>query len=567
MKILYLLDCTGDAGGGAERLAVSVLTHLDPQVYDRYLCLSRSSEGLLVEQAKAAGVKVFQLKRRSRYDLLPWLRLVRLMRREKIEILHTHKHGSNFWGAIISLLTGVPVFLAHEHSWQYSGNRGRMLIDRYLIARRATRMIAVSAPDRESMISIEHIDPSKIVVIPNGITFNTPTDVSAVRDELRLPPGALTIACVGVRAEKRVDLVIRALELLRRDQPDLQLLVIGDYQSELETLRELAGSLQLSDRVHFLGERHDVPSLLAVSDLAVLASDREGRPARDPRVHGGGLRDRRDSGRRHPEYDRGRSRRPARRARRSRRARRRPSVGSPPTRPGAPSSAALLASASCTTSRSTPSSARRSSSTARASAVRVSAAFSRRSRFPRRPRRSLGSALGRGCPGYAPSTSMSLLSRPLALPRLPGRPFDRSTVLSALLMLFGFATVYVAVHRPLLVVEGVFGAVFLLIATRWPVAALGIFFALTFLSDLLVQIAGGFNGGVLAAKGAGGVLVVVWIYRMIAGQGRVEITFPVRLFGARRCRAGGVVAVLRPVGRRPAQRSRRVQRGSRRGRS
>ena len=121
------------------------------------------------------------------------------MRREKIEILHTHKHGSNFWGAIISLLTGVPVFLAHEHSWQYSGNRGRMLIDRFLIARRATRMIAVSAPDRESMISIEHIDPSKIVVIPNGITFDTPADVSAVRGELRLPPGALTIACVGVR--------------------------------------------------------------------------------------------------------------------------------------------------------------------------------------------------------------------------------------------------------------------------------------------------------------------------------------------------------------------------------
>ncbi len=278
MKILYLLDCTGDAGGGAERLAVSVLTHLDPQIYDRYLCLSRSSEGLLVEQAKAAGVKVFQLKRRSRYDLFPWLQLVRLMRREKIEILHTHKHGSNFWGAIISLLTGVPVFLAHEHSWQFSGNRGRMLIDRFLIARRATRMIAVSAPDRESMISIERIDPSKIVVIPNGITFNTPADVSAVRGELRLPPEALTIACVGVRVEKRVDLVIGALELLRRDQPDLQLLVIGDYQSELETLRELAGSLELADRVHFLGERHDVPALLAISDLAVLASDREGAP-------------------------------------------------------------------------------------------------------------------------------------------------------------------------------------------------------------------------------------------------------------------------------------------------
>jgi glycosyltransferase involved in cell wall biosynthesis len=278
VKILYLLDCTGDAGGGAERLAVSVLTSLDPQGYDRYLCLSRSSEGYLVEQAKAAGVKVFQLKRRSRYDLLPWLRLVRLMRREKIEILHTHKHGSNFWGAIISLATGVPVFLAHEHSWQYSGSRARILIDRFLIARRATKMIAVSAPDREAMISVEHISPSKIVVVQNGITFDAPPDVEAVRHELRLPSGSLVVACVGVRAEKRVDLVLRALDLLRDTQPDLQLLVVGDYQSELAGLGEIADSLRLSDRVRFLGERHDVPSLLAVSDLAVLASDREGAP-------------------------------------------------------------------------------------------------------------------------------------------------------------------------------------------------------------------------------------------------------------------------------------------------
>ncbi len=275
---MYLLDCTEGAGGGAERLAVSVLTHLDPQRYDRYFCLSRPSHGPLLDQARAGGVKIVQLNRRSRYDVLPWLRLVRLIRRERIEILHAHKHGSNFWGAVVSLLTGVPVFFAHEHSWQFSGNRGRILIDRFLIARRATKMVAVSTADREAMISIERIDPAKIVLLPNGIIDGAPGDGAAVRDELRLPPGSLTMACVGVRPEKRVDLLIRALGLLRSECPNLQLLVIGDYQSERESLRQLAGTLQVEDRVHLLGERHDVPSLLAVSDLAVLASDREGTP-------------------------------------------------------------------------------------------------------------------------------------------------------------------------------------------------------------------------------------------------------------------------------------------------
>jgi glycosyltransferase involved in cell wall biosynthesis len=278
VKVLYLLDCTGDAGGGAERLAVSVLTNLDPLVYDRYMCLSRYSEGKLVDAATRAGVKIVQLRRRSRYDVLPWLRLVRLLRRERIEILHSHKHGSNVWGAVISRVASVPVFLAHEHSWQYSGNRGRMLLDRFLIARRATKMIAVSAADRDSMISAEHISPAKIVVIPNGIIEDAPDDVSSVRNELNLPPGTITLACVGVRREKRVELVIEALDLLRMDHPDLVLLVIGDYQSELDLLREQAQKRNLSDRVFFLGERHDVSSLLAVTDIAVLASEREGSP-------------------------------------------------------------------------------------------------------------------------------------------------------------------------------------------------------------------------------------------------------------------------------------------------
>ncbi len=131
------------------------------------------------------------------------------------------------------------------------------------------------------------------------------------------------------------------------------------------------------------------------------------------------------------------------------------------------------------------------------------------------------------------SSSIGSLSRNVALPRFPSELPERATLVSALLMLAGFVTVYVAVQRPVLVIEAICAALFLLVAQRSPLLGLAIFFALTFLSLLLVQISGGsFNPGVLAAKGAGGCLVLVWVFRTISRHERVDVAPVVRVFGA-----------------------------------
>ena len=134
-------------------------------------------------------------------------------------------------------------------------------------------------------------------------------------------------------------------------------------------------------------------------------------------------------------------------------------------------------------------------------------------------------------PGLDGLFSMTFLSRTIALPRLSRGLPERSALVPALLMLVGFATVYVAVQRPLLVIEGAFAVSFLAAAHRAPLLALAVFFGITFLSQLLVQIAGGsFSPGVLAAKGAGGGLVLVWVYRALARHERAEVAPLVRLF-------------------------------------
>src|SRR4029450_10009231 len=86
------------------------------------------------------------------------------------DILRTHKIGSNLWGALIAPRVPVPVFVAHEHSWSLQRQPYRRLIDRYIVARSAIPVVAVSEADRSRMTSVEGIPPQKTRFIPNRIT-------------------------------------------------------------------------------------------------------------------------------------------------------------------------------------------------------------------------------------------------------------------------------------------------------------------------------------------------------------------------------------------------------------
>jgi glycosyltransferase involved in cell wall biosynthesis len=138
-------------------------------------------------------------------------------------------------------------------------------------------MIAVSDADRDAMIAVEKIDPSRIVVLPNGIPPADAGDTTPLREELGIEPDTLVVACVGARPEKRVDILLRALPLLSDVDSTFRVLVIGDSSVD-RALRDLSAELGVEDVVTFLGFRGDVPSLLNLADIAVISSDREGSP-------------------------------------------------------------------------------------------------------------------------------------------------------------------------------------------------------------------------------------------------------------------------------------------------
>lgn len=264
-------------GGGAEQIAAAVTAALDPDRFERTICLTRPSSSPALDDVRAAGVTVIELERRRRHEPRAWLPLIRHARRHGIDVLHSHKFGSNAWSAVAAPLLRIPVLVTHEHSWSFTGDRRRMLIDRYVIAPRASAMIAVSALDARRMVDFEGLPPEKVRVIPNGIVTPKVADAHALRRELGLDATVPVIGFVGsLRPEKRIDLVIAAAASLLRERP-LHLVVVGAGPEEA-ALREQVRTAGIETSVSFLGFRRDATTLAAGFDVAVLSSEREGAP-------------------------------------------------------------------------------------------------------------------------------------------------------------------------------------------------------------------------------------------------------------------------------------------------
>jgi len=141
---------------------------------------------------------------------------------------------------------------------------------------------------------------ARVRAIPNGIDmakFHPRWPSRALQEELGLAPGAPVVGIVAaLRPEKNHELFLRAGAMVRRQRPDVRLLIVGDgpERAKLEALAtdlglccgagvspaHAAGTAapQGADAARFLGTRSDVPELLALMDVLVLASHMEANP-------------------------------------------------------------------------------------------------------------------------------------------------------------------------------------------------------------------------------------------------------------------------------------------------
>lgn len=276
LRVLTLVD-RASAQGGAERFAIGLAQHLPRDRFEPWVCSTRGAAPEVVKALTAAEVQYVNLARRGKADIHRFVKLASLLRRERFDVLHAHKFGSNAWGSTFGRAFGVPVIIAHEHNWSYSGDRLRVWLDRWVISRLATRFVAVSAANRERMIALEHVPAEKILVLPTAYIAHSVREGN-IRAELGLSPQTPLIAVAAVlREEKALEILIDAHAKVLHTFSDAHLVIAGAGPCR-DALERQVDELGLRSRVHFLGSRRDITAILTAADLGAMSSDWEGMP-------------------------------------------------------------------------------------------------------------------------------------------------------------------------------------------------------------------------------------------------------------------------------------------------
>jgi glycosyltransferase involved in cell wall biosynthesis len=262
---------------GAEKQMV-LLSKMLPRDRFRVEAAVLTRLGPLADELRAAGVPVTLVGKPLKVDPFSLLRLTRFLRKKRFDVVQTWVFAANAYGRAAAHLARTPVVVTAEMAVDLWKSRGHLAIDRWL-ARWCDKVVgnshAVVDFYREAGVPDE-----KLAMIYSGVADEEPpgVDRAEVRARFGWPADAPLVLFAGrLMAQKGLDTLIDALDLLQHVRPDVRTLIAGSGPLK-GTLEETAHAYTLDGKVRFLGHRDDVPGLLAAADLLVLPSRYEGLP-------------------------------------------------------------------------------------------------------------------------------------------------------------------------------------------------------------------------------------------------------------------------------------------------
>lgn len=218
-------------------------------------------------------------------DLRALQGLRRLLRQLRPQIVHTHMSKAGFIGRLAARLERVPRIVHSARGWSFhqappGPRRQAYVVAERLAGRVSDRIVAVSAATAAEGLREGIGERGRYLVIRSGIDtarfIEDSGDRAALRAELGIPADAPLVGTVGeIRPAKAPEDFVAAAQRLLLLRPQAHFVWIGDGEQRAELELRIT-RCDLGERLHLLGERHDVPQLLRALDVYLLASRFEG---------------------------------------------------------------------------------------------------------------------------------------------------------------------------------------------------------------------------------------------------------------------------------------------------
>lgn len=283
-----ILHVVGDSKfGGA---ALCILRLAQDSISRGYFVAILTTDSRFQKAAQECGVPVVASEdiRRSINpirDISSVIRLAWFLRKNSFDIVHTHTSKGGFIGRIAAWLAGVPVILHTAHGFAFHEKSPRLQILMCSILERIAswagdKVITVSNFHRKWGIACGVATPRKIYAIPNGIPDPKAFDTRQ-RPSLRADFGVredqdVVVGIGRLTAQKGFADLVRAVSFLSPERRERLVVLIAGDGPDLKPLRRSATQLGIGHCLHFLGFRANLVGLLAIADVVVLPTWREG---------------------------------------------------------------------------------------------------------------------------------------------------------------------------------------------------------------------------------------------------------------------------------------------------
>ncbi|MCA1745954.1 MAG: glycosyltransferase [Bacteroidales bacterium] len=257
-------------------MAVNIANGLSETRVGSHLCATRTGGPL--EVFVDEKVSFFVANKSGFLDWRAFFGIRKYIRRNNIAIIHAHS-SSVFWAVLLKLITPGIKVVWHDHFGLREMNKSYPVLRLTLMA--VNHVFVVSEDLFKYAVSRFKIKPDKVTLLNNFAHLDFTKDEVLESD---LPNSSLypkLICLANIRKEKDHENLLKSFLIVKRKYVEAQLYLVGGHFQDAyydEVLNFINREPLLKDSAHVLGSRNDIPAILKVCDVGILASKFEGLP-------------------------------------------------------------------------------------------------------------------------------------------------------------------------------------------------------------------------------------------------------------------------------------------------